>query len=87
MALLEQGRFNTNEPGIFDAIISAVRSPHDPWMTAADFGGYVEAQQRAGDAYRDRASWARKSMLNTACSGRFSSDRTIGEYRDQIWYR
>jgi starch phosphorylase len=87
MALLEQGRFNANEPGIFDAIISAVRSPHDPWMTAADFGGYVEAQQRAGDAYRDRASWARKSMLNTACSGRFSSDRTIGEYRDQIWYR
>ncbi len=87
MALLEQGRFNATEPGIFDPVISAVRSPHDPWMTAADFASYVEAQQRAGDAYRDRASWARKSILNTACSGRFSSDRTIGEYRDQIWYR
>jgi starch phosphorylase len=87
MGLLESGRFNPGEPGIFDPIIGAIRSRHDPWMTAADFGAYVEAQQRAGDAYRDRASWARMSILNTACSGRFSSDRTISEYRDQIWHR
>jgi starch phosphorylase len=87
MTLLEGGRFNPDEPGIFDPIIHSIRSPHDAWMTAADFGGYVDAQQRAGDAFRDRASWARMSILNTAASGRFSSDRTIGEYRDQIWYR
>ncbi len=87
MKLLQQGRFNPAEPGLFDPIIGATRSPHDPWMIAADFRSYVDAQQRVADAYRDRSSWARMSILNTACSGRFSSDRTIGEYRDDIWHR
>ena len=86
MNLLEQGRFNRAEPGIFDPVVAAIRSAHDPWLTAADFRSYVNAQQQASDAYRNRALWARMSILNTACSGRFSSDRTIGEYRDQIWY-
>ena len=86
MNLLEQGRFNRAEPGIFDPVIAAIRSAHDPWLTAADFRSYVKAQQQASDAYRNRALWARISILNTASSGRFSSDRTIGEYRDQIWY-
>jgi starch phosphorylase len=86
MNLLEQGRFNRAEPGIFDPVVAAIRSANDPWLTAADFRSYVNAQRQASDAYRNRALWARMSILNTACSGRFSSDRTIGEYRDQIWY-
>ncbi|MEE4146037.1 MAG: glycogen/starch/alpha-glucan phosphorylase [Halieaceae bacterium] len=87
MLMLEEGRFNPAEPGIFDPVIAAIRSAHDPWMIAADFRSYVDAQQRAADVYRNKAQWARMSILNTARSGRFSSDRTIGEYRDQIWYR
>jgi starch phosphorylase len=55
-------------------------------MTAADFRGYCEAQERAAAAYRDQERWTRMSILNTAHSGHFSSDRTIGEYNRDIWH-
>jgi starch phosphorylase len=85
MNLLESGHFNQFEGGIFDSVIFAIRNAHDPWMTAADFRSYIEAQERAAAAYRDRDHWVRMSVLNTAYSGRFSSDRTIAEYNDDIW--
>jgi starch phosphorylase len=87
MRLLEQGHFNRAEPGIFDPLIGAIRNDGDPWMTAADFRSYADAQRRVAEAYGDKTRWARMSILNTASSGRFSSDRTIAEYRDDIWYR
>ncbi len=83
--LLESGHFNTTEPGIFDDIIASLRSPHDPWMTVADFRSYVEAQRRASSTYNDRPAWVRKSILNTASSGFFSTDRTMEEYNRDIW--
>jgi len=70
---------------VFDPIIHAIRSPLDPWMTAADFGGYLEAQERAAAAFRDRERWVRMSIVNSARSGRFSSDRTILQYNEEIW--
>jgi starch phosphorylase len=85
MSLLESGHFNRFEGGIFDSVIFSIRNAHDPWMTAADFRDYVEAQERAAAAYRDQERWVRMSILNTAHSGRFSSDRTIAEYNDDIW--
>ncbi len=85
MTLLESGHFNLFEPGIFDPVISSIRSRHDAWMTAADFRGYVDAQQRVSTAYRDTEAWTRMSIFNTAASGRFSSDRTIGDYSREIW--
>jgi starch phosphorylase len=85
MTLLESGHFNLFEPGIFDPVISSIRSRHDAWMTAADFRGYVDAQQRVSAAYRDTEAWTRMSIFNTAASGRFSSDRTIGDYSREIW--
>ncbi|QIK38592.1 glycogen/starch/alpha-glucan phosphorylase [Caldichromatium japonicum] len=85
MNLLESGHFNRFEPGIFDPIIHSIRNPHDPWMTAADFRSYIEAQERAASAYRDHERWVRMSILNTAHSGRFSSDRTILDYNRDIW--
>ena len=54
-------------------------------MVTADFRAYVEAQERAARAYRDPESWSRSSVLNTAASGRFSSDRTVAEYNREIW--
>jgi glycogen phosphorylase len=86
MALLESGHFNQFEGGIFDAIIHSIRNPHDPWMTAADFRAYCAAQERAAAAYRDTERWTRMSILNTAHSGHFSSDRTIAEYNRDIWH-
>ncbi|MCP5156438.1 MAG: glycogen/starch/alpha-glucan phosphorylase [Ectothiorhodospiraceae bacterium] len=85
VALLESGHFNQFEPGIFDPLIGAMRSPADPWMTAADFASYAQAQRRAAEAFRDPARWTRMSILNCAASGRFSSDRTIAEYNRDIW--
>ena len=85
MHLLEVGHFNQFEPGLFDPIIRSLRSPHDPWVTIADFRSYVEAQQRAAAAYRDRELWTTMSILNAASSGRFSTDRTMREYNEDIW--
>lgn len=85
MNLLESGHFNPLEPGLFDPIVHAVRSPHDPWLVAADFRAYVDAQERVSRAYRDRENWTRMSILNTAGSGKFSTDRTMTDYNGEIW--
>lgn len=85
MFLLEKGHFNQFEPGIFDSIIGSIRSPYDPWVVAADFASYVNAQERAAAAYRDRQSWVVSSIINTARSGKFSTDRTMQEYNRGIW--
>ncbi len=83
--LLGSGHFNQFEPYIFDPIIRSLTSHGDHWMTTADFRSYVDAQQRAADAFRNREQWTRMSILNTSASGKFSSDRTIREYNEEIW--
>jgi starch phosphorylase len=83
--LLKSGHFNQFEPNIFDPIIDSLTTNGDYWMTIADFRSYVDAQQRAADAFRDQDQWTRMSILNTAASGKFSSDRTIKEYNKDIW--
>ena len=85
ISLLESNHFNLFEPNIFHDIISSIRSEHDPWLTLADFRSYVDCQEMAAASYRDREGWIRKSILNTASSGYFSTDRTIGEYNKEIW--
>jgi starch phosphorylase len=85
LQLLTSGHFNQFEPCIFDPLIATITSPHDPWLTAADFRSYIEAQRRAASAYRDRQRWLRMSIRNTAASGRFSTDRTIRQYSEEIW--
>ena len=85
MQLLRSGHFNMFEAGIFDPIIAAITNPHDPWMVAADFRSYIDAQNRVDQAYRDRDGWTRMSIINSAKSGKFSTDRTITEYNKEIW--
>ena len=85
MQLLGSGHFNQSEPHIFDPIIHSLTSYGDYWMTTADFRSFVDAQQRAAEAFRDHEHWTRMSILNTAASGKFSSDRTIREYNEEIW--
>ena len=83
--LLECGHFNQFEPGLFDDIIASIRSPHDPWMTAADFSSFIDAQKRVEAAYQNREQWVKMSILNCAASGKFSTDRTITDYNNEIW--
>jgi starch phosphorylase len=85
MQLLESGYFNQFEPGLFDDIIGSLRSPDDPWVVAADFASYIAAQEHAAGAYKDRERWITMSILNSATSGRFSTDRTMREYNADIW--
>lgn len=83
--LLEAGHFNQLEPGCFDDVIAAFTSPHDPWMTVADFRSYIDAQQQAAEAYQDKERWTAMSIINSANSGKFSTDRTMEEYNNEIW--
>ena len=85
MKLLSSGHFNQFEFGLFDPIIQAIYSEHDPWLTAADFRSFVDAQHQVDLAYRDKQRWTRMSILNTAASGKFSTDRTMHDYNDNIW--
>ncbi len=85
MNLLECGHFNQFETGIFDDVIHSIKSPDDPWMTIADFRSFVNAQKRVEQAYQDKERWTRMSIMNTANSGKFSTDRTIQNYNADIW--
>jgi len=85
MNLLECGHFSQFEPGLFSGISGAIRSGSDPWLVAADFRSYVDAQERASAAYLDKESWLKMSILNTAYSGKFSTDRTMEDYNRDIW--
>ncbi|OGT21851.1 MAG: glycogen phosphorylase, partial [Gammaproteobacteria bacterium RBG_16_57_12] len=85
MQLLHSGHFNQFEPGLYKPIIAAITSSEDPWLTLADFRSYADAQERAAQAYRDQERWTRMSILNTASSGKFSTDRTMQEYNREIW--
>ncbi|MCL4525263.1 MAG: glycogen/starch/alpha-glucan phosphorylase [Gammaproteobacteria bacterium] len=86
MDLLQSGYFNAFEPGIFDPIVHAVTHPHDPWMVLADFTSYKVKQREAAEVWHDQTEWQRLSILNTAASGIFSSDRTIAQYNTDIWH-
>ncbi len=85
MQLLESEHFNPFEPGMFQDLINSMKSPYDPWMTLADFRSYIDAQKRVEQAWKDEDNWTRMSIINTASSGIFSTDRTISQYNDDIW--
>ena len=86
MKLLRSGHFNQFEKNLFEPLILSINSAQDPWLTAADFRSFVDAQQRVAEAYRDRERWTRMSILNTANSGKFSTDRTMLDYNREIWH-
>ncbi len=85
MDLLASGHFNLFETGLFQPLIDSILSPHDQWLIAHDFAGYRDAQHAAAVAFKDKQAWSRLSIVNTAASGMFSSDRTIKEYNQDIW--
>ncbi|MCD6024791.1 MAG: glycogen phosphorylase [Fibrobacteria bacterium] len=82
--LFRSGYFSPDEPGLFRPFLDGLEH-HDEYMLFADFADYAAAQGRVSDLYRDSDAWTRKAVLNLARMGMFSSDRTIEEYRNDVW--
>ena len=88
---LINGEYAPDDPerfrDIYDSLLNTNSSDRaDTYFILADFKSYAEAQERVEKAYRDETGWARMAMMNTACSGKFTSDRTIQQYVDDIWH-
>ena len=88
---LINGFYAKNEPELFRDLYNSllntqVTNRADTYFILKDFRAYAEAQEKVEKAYRNTAEWAKKAILNVAASGKFSSDRTIQEYVDEIWH-
>ena len=82
---LINGMYSPDDPERFRDLYDSL-TKEDVYFILKDFDSYAEAQKRVDEAYRDTAAWARMAMMNTACAGKFSSDRTIEEYVKDIWH-
>lgn len=81
---IAEGHFSPNNPTLFQPLVDNLMQS-DPYMLFADFQSYVDCQEQVSQAYKDRPRWLRMSILNAIRMGKFSSDRTIAEYCNEIW--
>jgi starch phosphorylase len=85
MDLIAKGFFSPEEPHLFRPIFDSILNGGDKYMLMADFDQYISCQDRLTKAYQDQERWTKMSILNVANMARFSSDRTIQQYADEIW--
>ncbi|MBO5246885.1 MAG: glycogen/starch/alpha-glucan phosphorylase [Eubacterium sp.] len=88
---LINGFYSQNDTELFRDLYNSLLNTQctqyaDTYFTLADFRSYAEAQKKISQMYADEKGWAKKAILNTACAGKFSSDRTIQQYVDEIWH-
>jgi len=81
---IRSGYFSKGEGELFRPLVDNLLD-HDPFLLLADYQSYIDCQDRVSSAYRDQGNWIRMSVLNVARMWKFSSDRSIGEYCDQVW--
>ena len=84
LSMINTGYFNRDKPHLYNDLYNSLVF-EDKYMLLEDFASYVECQQRVIKTWQDPDKWTRMSILNTAASGKFSSDRTIAEYAKDIW--
>jgi glycogen phosphorylase len=84
LGLISAGQFSHGDIEVFRPLVESLVE-HDPFLVLADYASYIDCQDRVAAAWEDRDAWSRMSILNTARSGKFSSDRAIREYCDDIW--
>jgi starch phosphorylase len=83
--MIRDGAFSPNDRGLFRPIFDSLTGGGDRYMLLADFESYAECQRQVGQAYGDVNRWTRMSIMNVANMGKFSSDRSIKQYCDEIW--
>ena len=83
--MLASGYFCPDDPARHRPVVDALLQQGDHFMLLADYASYVASQEEVGRVYRDPQEWTRRAILNVAGMGKFSSDRTIGEYARHIW--
>jgi starch phosphorylase len=81
---ISSGNFSRGDAGLFRPLVDNLLH-HDPFLLLADYQSYIDCQDRVSSAYRDQDGWVRMSVLNVARMGKFSSDRSIREYCENIW--
>lgn len=84
LELIGGGHFSRGEPGVFRSVVDNLTCS-DPFLVLADYAAYIACQEQVSAAWQDEENWTRMSILNTARSGKFSSDRAISEYCGEIW--
>jgi glycogen phosphorylase len=85
MDMIGSGYFSPKDPWLFRPITASLLERGDFYMLLADYRSYITAQEQVGEAFQDRDKWIRKSIINTANMGKFSSDRSVFEYARDIW--
>jgi starch phosphorylase len=83
--MLAEGYFSPHDANLFRPIVDSLLNQGDYYLLLADYASYVACQDQVSLLYLDQDEWARKAIMNTAGMGKFSSDRTIGEYAREIW--
>lgn len=83
--MIKNDHFNKDEPGIFQHLYDDLVAYGDNYMLLADYRAFIDMQDKVDEMYRDESKWTKMSILNTARSGKFSSDRTIMQYAQEIW--
>jgi len=83
--LIRSGHFSGGYPGAFQHVTDSM-TLHDPYMVMADYASYLACQESVSATYLDQEEWTRKSILNTAGMGYFSSDRSVHEYCEKVWH-
>ncbi|TXI39235.1 MAG: glycogen/starch/alpha-glucan phosphorylase [Mycobacterium sp.] len=84
LGLISNGAFSHGDSHVFQPLVSNL-TDHDHFLVLADYADYIRSQEQVSATWRDAPTWTRMSILNTARSGKFSSDRAIAEYCDDIW--
>ncbi len=82
---LQNGTFSKGNKELFKPLVDSLMDRFDPYKHLMDFESYLECQQRVSEAYKDQSEWTKTSILNVARMGKFSTDRTIRQYAQEIW--
>ena len=83
--MIASGAFSPNDRSLFSPIFGSLLQGGDRYLLLEDYASYIEAQHRGDESYRNAAAWTKMSIMNVAKMGKFSSDRTIQQYADEIW--